>query len=97
MNAAPLCHQRNTIVANATLVWRCLALMLPRNARGRLHAIWAAAWLAVGASRVMLGVHWPSDVIGGWAFGLFWLLLWLRIAGQLLEKERQSVLPKDDR
>ncbi len=74
--------------ANATMVWLCLALLLPRGARGRLHSVWAAAWvaLAVGASRVMLGVHWPSDVIGGWAFGLFWLLLWLRIAGQPLEE-----------
>jgi undecaprenyl-diphosphatase len=69
--------------ANATLVWLCLALLLPTNERGRAIAVWAAVWLslAIGASRVMLGVHWPSDVIGGWAFGLFWTLLFLHLSG----------------
>jgi undecaprenyl-diphosphatase len=39
----------------------------------------------VGASRVMLGVHWPSDVIGGWAFGMLWVLLTLRIGQRWVE------------
>jgi membrane-associated phospholipid phosphatase len=74
--------------ANATLVWLCLALLLPRTARARALAVWAAVWLAlaVGVSRVTLGVHWPSDVIGGWAFGLFWVLLFLRLAGHPLDE-----------
>lgn len=74
--------------ANATMVWLCLALLLPRGDRGRAWAVWAAVWLAlaVGVSRVMLGVHWPSDVIGGWAFGLFWTLLLLRLSGQRFDE-----------
>ena len=69
--------------ANATMVWLCLALLLPRTPRGQALAVWAAVWLAIaiGVSRIMLGVHWPSDVIGGWAFGLLWTLLLLRLFG----------------
>ena len=39
-------------------------------------ALWAATAMiaaVVGISRIYLGVHRTSDVIGGWAFGALWL------------------------
>ena len=35
----------------------------------------------IGLSRPMLGVHWPSDVIGGWSFGALWVLLICAMSG----------------
>jgi undecaprenyl-diphosphatase len=63
-----------------------LALALAAGTRWQRPAAAAAVLLSllVGTSRVMLGVHWPSDVVGGWSFGMLWVMLTLRPAERLL-------------
>lgn len=54
-----------------------------RNRLGeRAYILVTAAFmtLLVGLSRVALGVHWATDVLGGWAFGAGWAMLWLLFA-----------------
>lgn len=62
-----------------------LALVLGTGTRWQRLAVAGAILLSllIGTSRVMLGVHWPSDVVGGWAFGMLWVLLTLRLAQRL--------------
>lgn len=42
--------------------------------------------LMVGASRVYLGVHWPSDVLAGWCAGFAWALLCWLVARAVLPR-----------
>lgn len=72
--------------ASSMIFYLTLALVLTHRSRWRHLAAAAAILMSllIGLSRVMLGVHWPSDVIGGWTFGLLWVLLTLRVAEHLL-------------
>jgi len=70
--------------ANSMIVLLSLALLVPGPRWTRLAVPLAlAATAAVGLTRPMLGVHWPSDVIGGWAFGAAWVLAMLGLAERL--------------
>jgi len=73
--------------ASAMIVYLTLALVLASGSRWKGPAVAGAFLLAfcIGLSRLMLGVHWPTDVIGGWAFGLLWVLLALPLAERLGE------------
>jgi membrane-associated phospholipid phosphatase len=74
--AFPSAHSANSMTA-----WLGLALLAaPARYRPAAVAIAVSVAILVGLSRLVLAVHWPSDVIGGWAFGAGWVLLCARLA-----------------
>jgi membrane-associated phospholipid phosphatase len=78
--------------ASSMIFYLTLALALAPPGWRRAAAVGAVMLsLLVGLSRVMLGVHWPSDVVGGWSFGLLWILLTLRRAERLFDRDSMTV------
>lgn len=70
--------------AGSMLTMLALALLFGRD-RPWLTPILATFALAVGWSRLALGVHWPSDVLAGWGVALIWIGIasrWLPRAGR---------------
>jgi undecaprenyl-diphosphatase len=67
------------------------ALVAPRlHSRAGQVAIWMAAAalaLAIGLSRIYLGVHYPSDVIAGYAAAVVWIVT-VSSADWLLRRRR---------
>ena len=67
--------------ANSMILLLSLALIAAPQGHRRWAVIAAlAGTFLVGITRPILGVHWPSDVIGGWSFGAAWVLAMLAVA-----------------
>jgi undecaprenyl-diphosphatase len=79
-----------------------LARVHPRR-KDKAFLILLAIFLTVlvGISRIYLGVHWPTDVLAGWAVGSSWALIcwliarWLQSRGQV-EQDLDHSLESDN-
>jgi undecaprenyl-diphosphatase len=68
----PSGHSITAMVGYATLAYLVARLLPQRGLRWFTVGVAVTIVALVGWSRMYLGVHWPSDVLGGFATGLAW-------------------------
>lgn len=68
----PSGHAMGSAITYGVLLLVFLPLLPPRRRRWAVAAV-VALVVVIGLTRVALGVHYPSDVVGGWLLGVLWL------------------------
>lgn len=84
----PSGHAALSAIVYLTLATLLFPVLRGRQIRAFVVIVALTLTLSVGVSRVYLGVHWPSDVVAGWAFGGVWAMLWWRIELALLDRDQ---------
>ncbi|ATY33428.1 phosphatase PAP2 family protein [Sphingomonas psychrotolerans] len=82
----PSGHAANSAIVYLTLATLLFPLVRGWRMRGFVIAVAMLLVGLIGVSRIYLGVHWPSDVLAGWAFGSCWALLWWGVELKLFRK-----------
>jgi undecaprenyl-diphosphatase len=72
-NSFPSGHSLGSIVCYGALLLVFLPAVRPGHWRRAFIALITALVALIGISRVLLGVHYLSDVLGAWALGITWL------------------------
>lgn len=85
---------------NSAIIYLTIALVLSRTVAARrvrlyLRGVAIVLVTTIGVSRVYLGVHYPSDVLGGWLVGSAWATLCWSAALWLQHRRQIEAAPRD--
>ena len=89
----PSGHSMNAAVTYLTMAILLAKLFESTRMKAYLLFIGLLVPFLVGVSRVFVGVHWPTDVVAGWAVGAAWAILCSLVAARL---QRRRTIEREE-
>ena len=83
----PSGHSLNAMVFYGFIIFLVYHFVKPKSLKIFLLILLPIIILSIGLSRVYLGVHYVSDIIGGYLFGLCFLILYTMLIKKIFPKE----------
>lgn len=86
----PSGHSVMSVIIYLSLITIIFGLNI--NKKIKIYFLYSAIFLIllIGISRIYLGVHYPSDVLGGWALGLAWSSISILLVQKFKSIKNQS-------
>jgi undecaprenyl-diphosphatase len=81
----PSGHSMSSMIFYGFIIYVSLKLLRSRG-KYLITAILSVLVLSIGISRIYLGVHYASDVLGGFIMGIGWLIVFIRATKKLAGK-----------
>jgi undecaprenyl-diphosphatase len=85
----PSGHSAMAAVTFFTLATVVASVEAKKRTKALIYGMAITFVVTVGISRVYLGVHWPTDVVGGWALGASWAFAAWIVLGLLKVRPRR--------
>lgn len=77
----PSGHSMGSIIVYGGILFLLLRFVRSSGLKVLVSFLIVLLIMAIGLSRIYLGVHFPTDVVGGFSLGLFWLCLSIYLFG----------------
>ena len=79
--AFPSGHAMGSVIVYGGIIFLAIRLLKSTSVKWAIGIVLGILILFIGLSRIYLGVHYPSDVIGGFSLGFAWLALSISVFG----------------